>query len=114
MSEKIKNETNAKQEFDKRILEAKKQAIEKNIKLAKEHGNKLTQNIDKDGNLYGVNNTIEDSLNKKENISTADIRKELFEGENIVTKTRNSNSMKKYLEEHNNKTNQKNDDETKE
>ena len=109
MSEKIKNETNAKQEFDKRILEAKKEAIEKNIKLAKKHGNKLTQNIDKEGNLYGVNNTIEDSLNEKEDVSTADIRKELFEGDNIVTKTRNNKfDAKKYLEEH--KNTQQNDE----
>ena len=41
----------AKQEFDKRILETKKQAIKNNIDLAKKHGNKLTQNIDEKGNL---------------------------------------------------------------
>jgi hypothetical protein len=112
MSEKIKNETNAKQEFDKRILEAKKEAIEKNIKLAKKHGNKLTQNIDKEGNLYGVNNTIEDNLNEKEDVSTADIRKELFEGEDIITKTRNNKfDAKKYLEE---LKNTQQDDETNE
>ena len=76
--------------FDKRILETKKAAIANNVKLAKEHGNKLTQNIDKEGNLYGVNNTIENNLKDKEDLTSADIRKELFQGENIITKSRNN------------------------
>ena len=84
MSEKIKNEEHAKVEFDKRVREAKEEAIKENIKLAKKTGNKLTQNIDKDGNLIGVNNTIEQSLGDKGEITTADIQKELFEGDNIV------------------------------
>ena len=37
----------AKQQFEKRVLEAKRDAIEENKKLAKETGNKLTQNVDK-------------------------------------------------------------------
>ena len=41
--EKNKNETAAKQEFEKRILEAKRTAIEENKKIAKKSGNKLTQ-----------------------------------------------------------------------
>ena len=84
MSEKIKNEEDAKIQFEKRVRDTKENAIKENIKLAKKTGNKLTQNIDKDGNLIGVNNTIEKSLGSKEEISTADIQKELFEGENIV------------------------------
>ena len=88
MSEKIKNEEKAKQEFEKRILETKRKAIEDNIAKAKKTGNKLTQNIDKEGNLYGVNNTIEESLKTKgEEITSADIKKELFEGNDIVTKS---------------------------
>ena len=84
MNEKVRNEEYAKVEFDKRVRQTKEDAIKKNIKLAKKTGNKLTQNIDKDGNLVGVNNTIESSLGEKEEITTADIQKELFEGENIV------------------------------
>ena len=84
MSEKLKNEEYAKMEFEKRVRQAKQEAIKENIKLAKKSGNKLTQNIDKNGNLVGVNSTIEDSLGLKEEITTADIQKELFEGENIV------------------------------
>ena len=81
MSEKNKNEAYAKKEFEKRIQDKKKEAIEENKKLAKKTGNKLTQNIDKDGNLIGVNNTIENNLiGKGDEVSSADIRKELFEG----------------------------------
>ena len=104
MSEKIKNEEKAKQEFDKRVMETKKQAIEENVKLAKESGNKLTQNIDKEGNLIGVNNTIEESLttNSNKEVTSADIRKELFEGDNIITKSKdNKFDAEKYLNNRN-------------
>jgi hypothetical protein len=92
MNEKIKNEEKAKQEFDKRVMETKKEAIKENIKLAKDTGNKLTQNIDKGGNLVGINNTIEDNLQLKNNqeVTSADIRKELFSGDNIITKNNNN------------------------
>ena len=82
MHEKNKNERQAKQEFEKRVAETKRKAIQENVKIAKESGNKLTQNIDKDGNLVGVGTTsIEDNLKSKEVVSSADIRKELFEGD---------------------------------
>tara|TARA_B110000008_G_C16865108_1_gene522346 strand:- start:94 stop:1011 length:918 start_codon:yes stop_codon:yes gene_type:complete len=99
MSEKIKNEETAKQEFDKRILETKRKAIEDNVKIARETGNKLTQNIDKKGNLYGVNNTIEENiLNSKEEVTSADIRSELFEGDNIITsKNKDEPKLKSLL-----------------
>ena len=80
-----KNEVAAKTQFEKRVLEAKKSAIEENKKLAKETGNKLTQNINKDGQLVGINNTIESVLGNKEEVTSADIRKELFEGGNVPT-----------------------------
>ena len=79
MHEKKTNEAKAKQEFDKRVREAKETAIEKNKKLAAETGNKLTQNIDEEGNLYSI-----DSSGANNDISVADIRKELFESENVV------------------------------
>lgn len=85
MQEKKTNEQKAKQQFEKRIKEAKTNAIEENKKLAKKTGNKLTQNIDKDGNLIGVGMTsLENNLS--ETSSSADIRKELFEGDNIRTR----------------------------
>jgi hypothetical protein len=101
MSEKIKNEEKAKQEFEKRILETKRKAIEENVKLARETGNKLTQNIDKEGNLYGVNNTIEENLKTNgDEITSADIKKELFEGSNIVTSSmQNEPKLKSNLKD---------------
>ena len=87
MHEKNKNERQAKQQFEKRVAETKRKAIEENVKIAKESGNKLTQNIDKDGNLVGVGTTsIEGNLKSKDLVSSADIRKELFEGDNIRTR----------------------------
>jgi len=86
MHEKQKNETNAKTAFEQRVKETKQKAIEENIKKAEKTGNTLSQTIDDNGNLIGVNNasTQEFALGEQENISTADICKELFEGENIV------------------------------
>jgi len=95
MHEKQKNETNAKMSFDQRIKETKQKAIEENIKKAEKSGNTLTQTIDDEGNLIGVNttNTNETFFKEKEDISVADIRSELFEGENIVVgKTDNGQS----------------------
>ena len=89
MHEKNKNEKQAKREFEKRIADAKKKAIEDNKKLAKETGNKLTQNIDNEGNLVGVGSTsLEENVSTNTNgeVSSADIRKELFEGDNIRTR----------------------------
>ena len=82
MNEKNKNEAAAKQEFEKRVVEAKRKAIAENKKIAKKTGNKLTQNINKDGQLVGVNNTIENAFDNKD-VTSADIRKELFEGDNV-------------------------------
>ena len=56
--EKLKNDINAKMEFEKRIKESKQKAIEENIKLAKSTGNVLTQTIDEDGTLVGVKEKI--------------------------------------------------------
>ena len=68
MHEKQKNEANAKTAFEQRVKETKQKAI------------------DEQGNLVGVGNanTQEAELKEQDNISTADICKELFEGENIV------------------------------
>jgi hypothetical protein len=89
MNEKKRNEENAKTAFENRVKEAKKKAIEENIQKAEKTGNVLTQTIDEDGNLIGINsfNTQENFLSSgnNESISVADIRNELFEGENIVT-----------------------------
>jgi hypothetical protein len=57
--EKLKNEEKAKQEFEKRIKDTKKKAIEENIKLAEKSGNVLTQTMDEEGKLIGVKDTID-------------------------------------------------------
>ena len=87
MTEKKENEMKAKEDFDGRIREAREKAIRENIQKAMDSGNKLTQTIDEDGNLVGVtgSSTLESTLeNIGGDVSTADIRKELFEGDNIV------------------------------
>lgn len=87
MQEKNKNETFAKTAFEQRVKETKKKAIEDNIKLAQKTGSTLTQGLDENGNLVGISNmnTQENTLIKNQDaISVADIRSELFEGENIV------------------------------
>ena len=92
MQEKNKNESFAKNAFEQRIKESKKKAIEENISKAEKTGASLTQNIDEEGNLVGIGsmNTTESSFKTPQGeedtvISAADIRKELFEGENIIT-----------------------------
>jgi hypothetical protein len=56
MHEKTKNEAFAKNAFEQRVKETKKKAIEENIEKAKKTGTALTQSIDKEGNLIGINN----------------------------------------------------------
>jgi hypothetical protein len=57
--EKLKNEKKAKEDFDKRVFESKKKAIEKNIELAKKTGNVLTQTMDENGQLVGVREKVD-------------------------------------------------------
>jgi hypothetical protein len=91
MKEKNKNETFAKNVFEQRLKETKQKAMEENMKKAEKTGNPLTQTIDKDGNLIGINkfntqeNVIQNSLSGDSNvISSSDISRELFEGDNII------------------------------
>jgi len=92
MKEKNKNEKYARDAFLQRVKDSKIKAIEENKKLAKETGNKLTQNVTEEGELVGVTgmSTVEKALGKNEIVSVADIRKELFEGENVRTKDMDS------------------------
>jgi hypothetical protein len=98
MHEKAKNETKAKEDFEARVKETRRKAIEENIKNAEKSGNVLTQTIDKDGNLVGINNVNTQAMflssSENEVVSVEDIQKELFEGENIITgKTDNGQSL---------------------
>ena len=84
MHEKNKNENQAKKEFEKRLLESKRKAMEDNKNKAVKTGNLLTQTIDDDGNLISVRdiNTFDNQLG--ENVAVSDIRKELFESNDVV------------------------------
>jgi len=75
--EKVKNEAKAKEEFDRRIKETKRKAIEENIKLAQKSGNVLTQTMDENGNLIGVKETVD--FESREVASAANIRNEFLD-----------------------------------
>ena len=110
MAEKKKNEEQAKTEFEKRVKDTKAKAIQENMKLAKESGNKLTQMLAKDGETLvdakprdlensssgadadadageeGVGGGIWNDADETASISMTvdEMRKELFEGDNVV------------------------------
>jgi len=87
MSEKQKNESSAKLEFDKRIKEARKLAMDDNIKKAQESGNVLTQTLNATGELVNVKDIMsnENSLLKQVETSTQEeVRKALFNTEDVV------------------------------
>ena len=89
MHEKIENEKKAKEAFDQRVKDTRKKAIEDNEKIAIESGNVLTQTINEDGELVtvdGMNTTEANLLGKGEEVTSDDIRNQLFEGDNIVTR----------------------------
>jgi hypothetical protein len=88
MAEKKSSEESAKDYFDSRVKATKMKAIEENKRKAAESGNKLSQTINKNGDLVGVRalNTGEDSLLENGEATEEDVRHQLFENENVVTK----------------------------
>jgi len=105
MMEKKKNEEQAKTEFEKRVKETKAKAIQENMKLAKESGNKLTQMLAKDGETLvdakpkdiagdasegaageGVGGGIWNAGDETASVTMTveEMRKELFESEDVV------------------------------
>lgn len=89
MHEKAKNEDSAKVEFDKRVKEAKENAIEENIKLAEKSGNTLTQTIKEDGTLLNVREVNYDEIPDESVVmdpkASTDARRQLFENHNVDT-----------------------------
>jgi hypothetical protein len=78
-SEKIKNEMKSKEEFELRVKDSKKKAIQENIELAKKSGNVLTQTINEDGQLIGVRETVNfDEREVADNNANINIRNELL------------------------------------
>jgi hypothetical protein len=103
MHEKKNNEDKAKEEFDRRVKEAKEKAIEDNKKKAMESGNKLTQMLNENGELVSVKdmNTQETKLTSQSTVTSADIRKELFESQNVVTSNQNDRGLSDLTENKN-------------
>ena len=103
MSKKKQNDEINKEEFNKRVKDAKRKAIEENIAKAQKEGNKLMQSIDEDGNLInadrmdipGKNLLFGDGEN--DDVSTADLRKELFNSENVVFDKNNDHGIGEIL-----------------
>ena len=96
MHEKNKNEEFAKKEFDKRVQDTKKKAIEDNIEKASKTGNVLTQTINKDGELIDIKNASVEDMELSNEIISRDIRKELFEGDEIVERKTVTMDCHKY------------------
>lgn len=101
MHEKQKNEAKAKQAFDTRVKESKLNAIDRNMKLAEEHGNKLTQTINEKGELISIENTNTLEKNLGVNATIEEIQKELFEGDNIVTDKNTDHGLSEVLKNQN-------------
>lgn len=106
MSEKKKNEDNAKKEFDKRVKEAKEKAIEENKKNAEKSGNKLTQTMNSKGELVSVKNMSADDTSANagedeedaENVTLDDIRKQMFDTENVVIDKNTDHGLSRLTE----------------
>jgi hypothetical protein len=85
--EKLKNEEMAKKEFEERVRETKKKAIQENIEKAKENNNVLTQTIDEEGNLTGVKETVDFDSREAADPETTKARNEaLIQAANDKTK----------------------------
>ncbi len=86
MHEKKKNEDHAKVEFDKRVKETKLKAIQENVDKATKSNNRLTQTINEKGDLVSIKNMNTQEKNLGVNATMEEIRQELFEGEDVITK----------------------------
>ena len=90
MSQKKKNDEISKESFKTRVKDAKKKAIEENISKAQKEGNKLMQSIDEEGNLINADKMDVPGKNllfgdgEDDDVATADLRKELFESEDVI------------------------------
>jgi len=76
--EKLKNETKAKEEFERRVKETKQKAIKENIELAKKSGNVLTQTLNEDGQLIGVKETVNFDEREVADSASVNVRNELL------------------------------------
>ena len=97
MAQKKKNDDVSKEQFKNRVKESKKKAIEENVAKATKEGNKLMQTINEDGELVNADRMDVPGKNllygekEDDDVATADLRKELFEDENIILPTDKNN-----------------------
>lgn len=97
MAQKKKNDETSKEQFKNRVKDSKKKAIEENISKATKEGNKLMQTINEDGELINADRMDVPGKNllygngQEDDVATADLRKELFEDENIILPTDKNN-----------------------
>jgi hypothetical protein len=97
MSHKKKNDEISKEQFKERVKESKKKAIQENIAKAQKEGNKLMQTIDEEGNLINADRmdvpgkNLLFGTNEDDDVSTSDLRKELFEAEDIIVGRKKDN-----------------------
>ena len=93
MHEKKKNEDTAKAEFDHRVKETKLKAIQENVEKAKKTNNRLTQTINEKGDLVSIKNMNTQEKNLGVNASLEEIRRELFEGDDVLVKPKIERSV---------------------
>ena len=98
MAQKKKNDEISKEQFKERVKESKKKAIQENIAKAEKEGNKLMQTIDEEGNLVNADrmdipgkNLLFGGGDDDDDLSTADLRKELFEAEDVIVGKQENN-----------------------
>ena len=97
MAQKKQNDEVSKEEFKKRVKDSKRKAIEENIVKAEKEGNKLMQTIDEDGNLVNADRMDVPGKNllfgtgENDDEATADLRKELFEAEDVILSSQKDN-----------------------
>ena len=92
MTEKKKNEQKAADSFTARVQSAKERAVKDNLEKAKESGNKLTQTLDKSGNLVSVRDiaTFDNSLLDAGEDGTQALKDKLFSSDNIPASAGNT------------------------
>ena len=106
MAQKKKNDEISKEQFKERVKESKRKAIQENIAKAEKEGNKLMQTIDEEGNLINADRMDIPGKNllfgdgDTDDLSTADLRKELFDAQDVIVgkQTNNDHGLSQILE----------------
>jgi hypothetical protein len=97
MAQKKKNDEISKEQFKVRVKESKQKAIRENIAKAEKEGNKLMQTIDEEGNLINADRMDVPGKNllfgdgSSDDSTTAQLRKELFEAEDVIVGKQENN-----------------------